>query len=219
MTLTQLSYVMAVAELRSFSRAARRCHVTQPTLSSGVAELEKELGARIFRRSTRAVALSPFGEALLPSVSHVLRGADALRLLANGLLHPERIVLGVGVSPLVDARFVTLLLGSFEKGRSGCATALVEDNLEDLARAPAGGSLDVLIAPAGARAPGGMFRRVPLYREPLCVVSSSVPANASLRLDQIPDRHFVLVPDTCGLTMRTRELFRSQRRELRPAPA
>ena len=218
MTLTQLSYVMAVAELGSFSRAARRCHVTQPTLSSGVAELENELGARIFRRSTRAVALSPFGQALLPSVSHVLRGADALRLLANGLLRPERIVLCVGVSPLVDARFMTMLLGSFEKGRFGCATALVEDNLEDLARRLAGGSLDVLIAPVGGRAPRGMLR-VPLYREPLCVVSSSVPANASLRLDEIPDRNFVLVPDTCGLTMRTRELFRSQRRELRPAPA
>jgi len=42
---------------------------------------------------------------------------------------------------------------------------------------------------------------------------------ASIRLDEIPDRTFVLVPDTCGLTMRTSELFRAERRVLRPAPA
>jgi DNA-binding transcriptional LysR family regulator len=219
MTLTQLAYVLAVAELRSFSRAARRCHVIQPTLSSGVAVLEEELGARIFRRSTRAVSMTPFGEALLPTVAQVLRGAEALRLVADGLLRPERVVLCVGVSPLVDARLIAMLLGSFEKSRPGCATALVEDNLQDLARRLADGSLDVMIVPVVAPAPRGSVHRVPLYSEPLCAVSSALPAAASIRLDEIPDRTFVLVPDTCGLTTRTRELFKAQRRELRPAPA
>lgn len=64
MNLSQLRFAQAVAELQSFSRAAEHCHVTQPSLSNGIAQLENELGGKLFERTTRSVHLTPFGKHL-----------------------------------------------------------------------------------------------------------------------------------------------------------
>jgi DNA-binding transcriptional LysR family regulator len=63
--LQQLRYVVEVAETSSFTRAAERCFVTQSALSHQIAALERELGQRLFVRSSRSVRLSEAGEAFL----------------------------------------------------------------------------------------------------------------------------------------------------------
>src|SRR5437868_7721221 len=78
MTLTQLEHVLAAHQAGSFSRAARACGVTQAALSNSVAKLEDELGDRIFSRTTRQIALTPFGQRLLPHIEQILGGRDAL---------------------------------------------------------------------------------------------------------------------------------------------
>lgn len=65
MTLQHLRYFLAVAATGSFSAAARQAHVTQPTVSNGVSELEKELGVKLFNRSGRRVSLTMEGRALV----------------------------------------------------------------------------------------------------------------------------------------------------------
>lgn len=72
MNLSQLRYVKAVAETGSFTLAAERCYVTQPTLSNGIAQLEQELEERLFTRTTRAVSLTPFGQHILPFMDRLL---------------------------------------------------------------------------------------------------------------------------------------------------
>src|SRR5690606_32866740 len=62
MTLTELRYIVTLAQEQHFGRAAERCHVSQPTLSVGVKKLEDELGVLIFERSKSAVRLTPVGE-------------------------------------------------------------------------------------------------------------------------------------------------------------
>ena len=65
MNLAFIRYFLAVAETASFTTAAERCHVTQPTLSAGVARLEDEIGSRLFERGRRAT-LTAAGQRLLP---------------------------------------------------------------------------------------------------------------------------------------------------------
>jgi Transcriptional regulator len=62
-TLRQLQFLIALAEHGSFSRAAEASHVTQPTLSAGIKELETILGAVLVERSARGASLTPAGEA------------------------------------------------------------------------------------------------------------------------------------------------------------
>ncbi|MBM3647311.1 MAG: LysR family transcriptional regulator, partial [Alphaproteobacteria bacterium] len=65
MNLSFIRYFLAVADSGSFTAAAERCHVTQPTLSAGIARLEEEVGTRLFERGRRS-ELSAAGQRLLP---------------------------------------------------------------------------------------------------------------------------------------------------------
>src|SRR5918994_1398598 len=76
MELQQMRYVVAVAETSSFTRAAERCLVVQSALSHQVARLERELGVRLFERTSRRVRLTPAGAAFLPAARQSLEAAE-----------------------------------------------------------------------------------------------------------------------------------------------
>jgi LysR family hydrogen peroxide-inducible transcriptional activator len=87
-TLRQLQYAAAVADLRSFRRAAEHCHVSQPSLSAQVIQLETQLGTRLFERGARRVLITAAGEVLLarcagsswkPTTWWMRRGSSATR--------------------------------------------------------------------------------------------------------------------------------------------
>ena len=79
MDLRQLEYFVGVAEERSFTRAAARCHVVQSALSYQIARLEREQGVTLFHRTSRTVQLAPAGELLLPHARRLLDGVDVAR--------------------------------------------------------------------------------------------------------------------------------------------
>ncbi len=83
MTLTELRYIVTLAQEQHFGRAAERCHVSQPTLSVGVKKLEDELGVLIFERSKTAVRLTPTGEGIVAQAQKVLEQAQGIRELAQ----------------------------------------------------------------------------------------------------------------------------------------
>ncbi|MDI2031989.1 LysR family transcriptional regulator [Saccharopolyspora sp. TS4A08] len=76
MELRQLTYVVAVAESGSFTRAAHRCFVVQSALSEQIARLEKELGTKLFERTSRRVRITPAGEAFLGPAREALAAAE-----------------------------------------------------------------------------------------------------------------------------------------------
>lgn len=72
MNLKQIEYALAVADEGSFTRAAVRCHTVQSALSHQIARLERQLGAQLFERTSRRVALTPAGEAFVRSARAAL---------------------------------------------------------------------------------------------------------------------------------------------------
>lgn len=82
MTLTELRYIVTLAQEQHFGRAADRCHVSQPTLSVAVKKLEDELGIVLFERSKTRVGSTPVGERIVAQAQKVLEQATAIRDIA-----------------------------------------------------------------------------------------------------------------------------------------
>lgn len=100
-SLRQLQYIVAVADLGGFRRAADACHVSQPSLSAQVALAEHALGVQIFERGTRGVRVSASGAALVAQARRVLLAAADLRELARQAADPFRGTMRLGVIPTV----------------------------------------------------------------------------------------------------------------------
>jgi DNA-binding transcriptional LysR family regulator len=74
--LTELTAFVAVAEHRSFTKAAAQVGIASPTMSQTIRSLEEDLGVRLFNRTTRSVALTEAGDRLLAEVQSILDGID-----------------------------------------------------------------------------------------------------------------------------------------------
>jgi len=97
----QLRYFLAVARDGNFSRAAERCHVSQPSLSQQIQKLEEELGEKLFSRLKRQTILTTAGEALVPRALRILNEADAAR---QDVADSARLVRGrvtIGILPTI----------------------------------------------------------------------------------------------------------------------
>jgi LysR family transcriptional regulator, hydrogen peroxide-inducible genes activator len=110
MTLTQLSYIVAVAQYRNFGAAAEASHVTQPTLSMQVQKLEEDLGVVIFDRSQQPIRATAVGEQILSQARIVLAEAQKIRDLTSSEQNEVRGTISIGViptlSPYVIPRFI-----------------------------------------------------------------------------------------------------------------
>ena len=215
MNLSQLRYAKAVAETGNFTLAAERCYVTQPTLSNGIAQLEQELEERLFKRTTRAVSLTPFGEHIMPFIDNVLRANDELLLETRSFVHPLRKTVRIGASPLLNPGWLASMVASFRSGNPEVEIVLHEQNMADLYRMLDQGLLDFVFGVAGsARASWGTAF---LYREPLYFIpcgSDCPEVEGSVPFERVAGETFVMVPNVCGLAKATRALFRSHRRKL-----
>ena len=156
MDLQQLRYVVAVAELGNFTRAAERCFVVQSALSHQVGRLEHELGARLFHRTSRQVRLTQAGEAFLPAARQCLDAADRARAEVAAATGEVRGRLSVGVIPTVAAVDVPAVLHTFHERHPQVRVGLVMGASDELVSQVAEGVLDVafLGLPADAAVTG-----------------------------------------------------------------
>jgi LysR family hydrogen peroxide-inducible transcriptional activator len=217
MNLQQLRYARMLAECGSFVEAANRCGVTQPTLSNGIAQLEEELGLRLFARTTRTVQLTEFGLQLLPGIADILNAQTSLLAMARELSQPGRRVIRIGVSPLIGIELVDLIVEPFRREHPNLEIVFREMNLVEMMRQLEIGHLEFVFGPADqdVELPAD-WRSVRFYEEPLAFVPKGPTLSiAPVTLKDIAGDMFVLVPDSCGLTRLTRALFRQHRLRLK----
>ncbi|WP_369234036.1 LysR family transcriptional regulator [Streptomyces sp. R21] len=143
MDLQQMRYVVAVAETRNFTRAAERCLVVQSSLSHRIASLERELGVKLFARSSRRTELTSAGAAFLVGARECLAAADRAAADAAAATGVVRGRLAVGVIVTTAAVDVPELLQRYRARHPDVRVALRSGRSDDLAAAIRSGDLDI----------------------------------------------------------------------------
>jgi len=202
MELRHFEYFVAVAEERSFTRAAARLHVVQSGVSAVIKSLERELGADLLERTSKRVALTDAGEALLPRARAALDAAQAARDAVGEVRGGLRGTLRIGILNSVAELDIPGLLGTFHRTHPGVALQLtvspkgsagLVDGLTD-------GSLDLSVVSVPGRAPAGIRVRQMLWRR----LDLVVPAGHRLatidpvRITDLADESFVDFPAGYG---------------------
>jgi DNA-binding transcriptional LysR family regulator len=143
MELQQMRYVVAVAETNSFTRAAERCLVVQSALSHQIARLERELGAKLFERTSRRVRLTPAGAAFLLAARQCLDAAERAAAEVAAAVGEVRGRLAVGLIPTVAAVDIPSALREFRRRYPHVRISLRVGASEDLVEQVRQGAIDV----------------------------------------------------------------------------
>lgn len=114
MEIRQLEYFVTVCELRNFTGAADKLHVSQPAVTKAIRNLEDELGLQLFDRNQRRVLLTEEGAALLSSVQDILARLGALRNLVNEYRSLTRGSFRIAVPPMIGAYVFPPLFAAFK---------------------------------------------------------------------------------------------------------
>ena len=134
-SLRQVQYAVAVAESLSFRRAAELCHVSQPSLSAQLAQLEQALGVRLFERNRRRVLVTTAGKELLDRARRLLLEANDLVAAAKRAGDPLAGTLRIGVIPTISPYLLPSATPAIRAAYPHHTTVWVEDKTAALVRA------------------------------------------------------------------------------------
>lgn len=164
MLLRQLEYLIALARERHFARAAAACHVSQPSLSAGIAKLESELQLSIVIRGRRFAGFTPEGEQVVSWARRILADRDALTQELAGLRRGVGGVLRVCAIPTAVVT-ASMLTSALCRAHPGVRVRLDSGSSRDIVRRLVDFDLDVGLTYTDNEPLGDAIRVVPLYRE------------------------------------------------------
>ena len=192
----QLRYVCAIAETGSFSRAAERCHVAQPSLSQQVLKLEEDLGAKLFDRLGRSVRLTEAGRAFLPHARSILHQMEAARTGVEDKRTDVRGSVTVGVIPTIAPYLMPQSVAAFSKKYPDAKLRILEETTPVLVEGLRNLSIDVAILALPLR--HKEFQMYPLRTEPLYAALARDHPRAgakNLSLRELRGEQFVMLRD------------------------
>ncbi len=163
-TLAELRYLVAIADVQHFGRAAERCNISQPTLSGQLRRLEEALGVSLVERTTRFVRLTPLGERIVAHARRMLEEADHIAELAR---HRDGALTGdlrVGIIPTLGPYILPRFLGRLQQSFPHLRLVLREELADNLLAALEGYSLDVIMTSLSDHYDD--VQVMPLFREP-----------------------------------------------------
>lgn len=171
MTLTELKYVIAVARMRHFGRAAESCFVSQPSLSVAIRKLEEELGVTIFERRTSDISITPIGQQIVEQAQRVLDESRRIIDIAQNGHDPLAAPLRLGVILTIAPYLLPNLLTELSDSCSQMPLYLEESFTDELLEKLRSGQIDAAIMADTIHGTGMMTQT--LYQEEFVVAVPS----------------------------------------------
>ena len=163
MTLTQIEYVLAIAEHGSFVEAAKKRYVTQPALTTQVKNLEEELGVMIFDRTKKPIIPTTIGEQIIEQAKEVTNQSRKLHDLVVEYQRVEKGDLSIGIIPTISPYLVPLFINNFSENNKKVNVSVTEEITENIIHKLKNGQLDVGIIATPIETTG--ITNIPLYYE------------------------------------------------------
>jgi LysR family hydrogen peroxide-inducible transcriptional activator len=164
MTITQLQYVLAVAEHKNFTLAAEKCYVTQPTLSMQIQKLEEELDVQIFDRGKKPIQLTEVGQKIVAQAKNIVNESGRIKDIVDqqkGYIGGE---FKVGIIPTIMPTLLPMFMHNFIKKYPKVNLIIEERTTEEIIRMLKNGQLDAAIAATPLNEDN--IKEVVLYYEP-----------------------------------------------------
>mgnify|MGYP001019009499 FL=1 len=175
MTITQLQYVLAVAEHKNFTLAAEKCFVTQPTLSMQIQKIEEELNILIFDRSKKPIQLTAIGQKIVEQAKNIVNEAGKIKDIVEyqkGFIGGE---FRIGIIPTIMPTLLPMFLNNFIKKYPKIKLIIEELNTNEIITRLKNGHLDVAIAATPLE--DEKIKEIVLYYEPFVAY---IPENNSI---------------------------------------
>ncbi|WP_396168869.1 LysR substrate-binding domain-containing protein [Flavobacterium sp.] len=175
MTITQLQYVLAVAEYKNFTLAADKCFVTQPTLSMQIQKIEEELNILIFDRSKKPIQLTAIGQKIVEQAKNIVNEAGKIKDIVEyqkGFIGGE---FRIGIIPTIMPTILPMFLNNFIKKYPKIKLIIEELNTNEIITRLKNGHLDAAIAATPLE--DEKIKEIVLYYEPFVAY---IPDNHSV---------------------------------------
>ena len=194
MNLKTLRYLLCLAQTRHFGRAAERCHVSTPTLSVAIKNLESELGVALFERAPNRVTITPEGERVVAQAQQILDQVDALRALAREARDQLHGPLHVGLIYTIGPYLLPSLIPALREHAPHMPLVIEEGFTAQLGERLRLGELDAVVLSLPFRAPGVLT--LPLYEEPfvsLLPVAHPLTRKTRVTMAELREDEFLLL--------------------------
>jgi DNA-binding transcriptional LysR family regulator len=208
MEIHQLRYFVAVAEEGSFSHAAEREHVSQPSLSQQIQKLEAELNQQLFDRLPRSVVLTEAGRSLLPYARQILTAIADAGLSVAAIEQEVAGRLSVGAIPSIAVYVLPRLIGNFQRSYPKVTFELFEDITDKLAQRLEDGTLDIVLATSSDNAP--TLTHYSLGKEPLLMLlpqKHPLARRKTIKWSDLALEKFLLLHEIHSLSIQVRQLL------------
>ena len=197
MDLYQIRYFLTIAETGTFSRAAERLYLSQPSLSTGIKKLEQELGVTLFERGGRRSVLTVAGRSFLEKATVIMEQYQAALEELKGF--DERPLFRVGVLSTMRVTVLASLVGSFQQQYPNVIVELHDGTLDNLQIGLEQGDVDVILTVLSLHGMNNLPHQDPLtstalFRQPLLLAvpqNHSFAQRASISLAELEGQPFI----------------------------
>ncbi len=186
MTLTQLRYFVAVARLKSLSRAAREFNVSQPALTRQIKLLESELDCALLLRHSSGVSLTDSGQILAERAARQLRELEQIRADVSDASFAPTGRLRIGCPPSLIQRLLPRPLHQFMTRHPKVIVEIQESVSDQLSRAVLLDRLDIALISSTTNEADSQFLTEPLFTEPVWLLGQRVRPDARHKLHELP---------------------------------
>ena len=196
MELHQLRYVVAVARTGNFSRAAKQCHVTQPSLSQQIQKLEEELGDRLFDRAKLGARLTSAGESFLPRALRILEEVEAAQREARESRGLSRGQVVIGTLPTIAPYFLPAVIALFNAAYPGIQVVVQEDTTARLLKMVQAFEVDLAVVSLPLKETG--LESQALFEEELLLAmppQHALAGKRSIKVRDIESESFIVMKE------------------------